>query len=418
MRSNKYEIDNTSLYMDVDSIKSESIIHKIEDLTIQTTNKDKEEQSYDRKSSLFNNEYLNQFDNISQSQSKLTTSKFYFDDFKSVKSTSSSKETRARWVKKESKISIISNSKQKESINQKEIDFDDLILKQDDIIYENSIKIVKQIGRGGQGIVYVGTIIDEEIEEDNKYVAIKRYILTSLKKDDLGKIVTEYESLKNLDNGFIIKYYDIEVIQDIDKSIIHIIMEYIDGINLKEYIQLFEGKCTLENIKVIGRCILEGLNYLHSNGIIHRDLKPENILIAYNMNEIKIVDFGISTQVKEREGTHIIKKRTSIGTPWYMSPEIISEKPYGYDTDIWSFGCIIFELASGVKPFNDLNYMSAMIKMTEYSSPIEYASEDIKDILYDKKNRSMLDLLQKCFRPNNLYRPTASELIEHQFFKD
>ncbi len=132
------------------------------------------------------------------------------------------------------------------------------------------------------------------------------------------------------------------------------------------------------------------------------------------MNEIKIADFGISTQVRE---TETIKKRTAIGTPWYMSPEIISEKPYGYDTDIWSFGCIIFELIGGVKPFHDLNYVNAMIKMTQYSTPLEYATDEVKDIIYDKGNRLLLDLLLKCWRANNIFRPTANELLDHAFFK-
>lgn len=57
-----------------------------------------------------------------------------------------------------------------------------------------------------------------------------------------------------------------------------------------------------------------------------------------------------------------------------------------------------------------------MIKMAQYASPLEYSSDDIKDIFYDKENRVLLDLLQKCWRPNNLFRPTADELLEHKFF--
>lgn len=132
------------------------------------------------------------------------------------------------------------------------------------------------------------------------------------------------------------------------------------------------------------------------------------------MKDIKIADFGVSTKVKESE---TIKKRTAIGTPWYMSPEIISEKPYGYDADIWSFGCILFEIVGGFKPFHDMNYVNAMIKMTQYSSPLEYATEEVQDIIYDKSNRSFLDLLFKCWRSNNMFRPVAQELMKHKFFE-
>ena len=99
-----------------------------------------------------------------------------------------------------------------------------------------------------------------------------------------------------------------------------------------------------------------------------------------------------------------------------MSPEVILEKPYSYDADIWSFGCIIFELVSGVKPYSDMNPFNAMYKMTQYTSPLEYADESVQDIFYHKSNRNLLDLLQKCWRPNGVFRPSAAELMQHSFF--
>ena len=124
------------------------------------------------------------------------------------------------------------------------------------------------------------------------------------------------------------------------------------------------------------------------------------------------MDFGISTKVKDSE---TFKSRSVLGTPWYMAPEVILEKPYAFEADIWSIGCILYELISGVKPYNDNNPFTAMLKMAQYSSPLEYASDEIKDIFYDKGNRNLLDFLQKCWRANNLFRPTAIELMEHKF---
>lgn len=133
------------------------------------------------------------------------------------------------------------------------------------------------------------------------------------------------------------------------------------------------------------------------------------------MSEIKIVDFGICTQVKEFE---TLKQRSILGTPYYMAPEIILEKPYSYEVDVWSLGCIVYELVSGVKPYHDIsNPFSAMCKMAHYTSPLEYANDSIKDVFYDKSNRDLLDFLQKCWRPNNSFRPSARELLDHKFIK-
>lgn len=132
-----------------------------------------------------------------------------------------------------------------------------------------------------------------------------------------------------------------------------------------------------------------------------------------DLSEIKIVDFGISTQVKEFETQ---MQRSVLGTPNYMAPEIILEKPYSYEVDIWSLGCILYELISCVKPYHDVNNpFNVMYKVAQYTSPLEYAEDTIKDTFYDKSNRSVLDFLQKCWRPNNAFRPSATELLDHNF---
>lgn len=110
-----------------------------------------------------------------------------------------------------------------------------------------------------------------------------------------------------------------------------------------------------------------------------------------------------------------MKARSVLGTPWYMAPEVIMEKPYAYEADIWSIGCILYELISGEKPYKDTNPFNAMIRMTEFSSPLEYANDEIKDIFYARENRNLLDFLQKCWRVNNMFRPTAEELLAHKY---
>ena len=101
--------------------------------------------------------------------------------------------------------------------------------------------------------------------------------------------------------------------------------------------------------------------------------------------------------------------------PYYMAPEVVLQKAYSYEVDIWSLGCIVYELVCGVKPYTDMNAFNAIYTLAQYTSPLENADENIKDIFYDKPNRSLLDFLQKCWRPNNTFRPSAEQLLTHKF---
>jgi NIMA (never in mitosis gene a)-related kinase len=82
--------------------------------------------------------------------------------------------------------------------------------------------------------------------------------------------------------------------------------------------------------------------------IIHRDLKPGNILLSNDKKIVKISDFGISKQTRSNS----IRKRTFVGTPWYMAPEVIEDEPYSEKADIWSLACCILHLVTGKRPFD------------------------------------------------------------------
>ena len=99
-----------------------------------------------------------------------------------------------------------------------------------------------------------------------------------------------------------------------------------------------------------------------------------------------------------------------------MAPEVLMCNPYGYDLDIWSFGCIVFEMAGGIKPFytNEPGKIAPTteLHLVKYSNPLEIADENIKYIIYDKKNRDLLGFFQKSWRCNNVYSPTAKKLLQ------
>lgn len=153
-------------------------------------------------------------------------------------------------------------------------DFNKGNLKPGDYIYDDSIKIIKYISEGAQAKVYLGLI--EEIE---KFVAIKRYTLMDQDEKLINKVIAECETVKLLEHPNIIRYFDVEINYIDNMTTIDIIMEYLDGFSLKDFI-LNEEKIKeksvedrLNKIKIIISNLLEGISFLHNNKIIHRDLK-------------------------------------------------------------------------------------------------------------------------------------------------
>jgi len=158
-------------------------------------------------------------------------------------------------------------------------------LRAEDYIYDNSIKITKYLSEGAQAKVYLG-----HIEEINKYVAIKRYSIIDNDDNLVNKVNLECEFIKSLDHPNIIKYYDIDINYRNNFTTIDLIMEYVDGYSLKDYVHDEDFVYLEENekekiIKYIIRNVLNGIDYLHSNKFIHRDIKVNKIK-GNNFNNI------------------------------------------------------------------------------------------------------------------------------------
>ena len=309
--------------------------------------------------------------------------------------------------------------------------------------FDGAVKISKLLGEGAQAKVYLGVTEDEDDEDNSEQLvmAIKHFSFDVGKQreevnKEINALVNKCQTLKELSHDNIIQYFDCESEYKEENStfIVNIAMEFQET-NLTDFMRKFTAKNKMKNLPIniiakITKKIVEGLVYLHEHKIIHRDLKPENILMSSDSNAVKIGDFGISVWIKESQNkmknkilnyTRDFMKRSVAGTGIYMAPEVLLCNPYGYDCDIWSLGCIVFEMAGGIKPFctNEPGKIvpSTELQLVKYSNPLEIADESVKDIIYDKKNRQLLDFLQKCWRGNNVYRPTAKELLEHPFLK-
>lgn len=197
-------------------------------------------------------------------------------------------------------------------------------------------KKIKVLGKGSYGKVYL--VEDDKTKE--------MYALKKIKKDKYSYISfnTEVNLLKNIDHQNIIKLYDFYE----NEFSLNIVLEYAEKgtlYNIIEKNKRINKKFQKKELNNVISSISNGLEYLHNKNIIHRDIKPENILVTKN-DIFKLADFGVSRMDNK---TKLIQ--TSIGTPYYMSPEIIKGRPYTTLVDCWALGIILYEMLNLRLPF-------------------------------------------------------------------
>ena len=202
-------------------------------------------------------------------------------------------------------------------------------------------KIEKVLGKGSFGSVYLVRRI-----EDNKIYALKSVILEKLNKKEQQNSVNEVRILASVNHPNVIGYK--EAFWDDSQNTLNIVMEYADDGDLQTKISKMRkdgGMFREDLIWSYSIQMIEGLKALHDKKIMHRDLKSANIFLVKDKHQCKIGDMNVSKVIKEKE------LLTQTGTPYYASPEVWRDEPYSYKSDLWSIGCVIYELCALRPPF-------------------------------------------------------------------
>jgi serine/threonine-protein kinase len=207
-----------------------------------------------------------------------------------------------------------------------------------------SFEVGEVIGRGGMGVVYLAR--DTKLDRS---VAIKS-MPAELQANSTAQLRFKREAklLASLNHPNIAVIHDI-IEQDAGSG--YLVLEYIPGQTLTE--RIAHKRLELEDALSIGRQIAEALLGAYENGVTHRDLKPGNVKITPE-GRVKVLDFGLakaSEQQDEKVASTITQPGRIVGTPAYMSPEQARGTPTDHRTDIWSFGCVMYEMLTGRLPF-------------------------------------------------------------------
>ena len=260
-------------------------------------------------------------------------------------------------------------------------------------------EIIELIGVGGMAEVYKGTDV-----YDNKTVAIKILKKEYAENEEfLRRFRNESKAISVLSHPNIVKIYDI----GFSEKIQYIVMEYIDGITLKEYIEEEKILTWKDTVHFVIQ-ILRALQHAHDKGIVHRDIKPQNIMM-FTDGTIKVMDFGIAKFGREEGKTATDQ---AIGSVHYISPEQASGSVTDAKSDIYSVGAMMYEMLTGKKPFDSDNPVAiAVMHMHDIPERPRAINPDIPDGLEEIVLRAM----EKA--PEDRYQTTAEMISDIEAFK-
>ncbi len=219
-------------------------------------------------------------------------------------------------------------------------------------------EIREMLGKGAMGVVYKA--LDPDIGREVAIKTIRFDLSSSTEQEELmGRFIREAQAAGKIHHANIVTIYEVGR----EKDLTYIVMQYIKGKSLQQMVAEKQKFSTQEINKIIIP-LCDALDYAHRNGVVHRDMKPANILIDEE-GKPYVVDFGVARV----ETSTLTQTGTTVGTPSYMSPEQIMGKKVDNRADIFSLGVILYELATGQRPFSGENISTIMYKIVNEEPP-------------------------------------------------
>ena len=214
-------------------------------------------------------------------------------------------------------------------------------------------EILAKLGEGGMSVVYKARQLDME-----RVVALKVLHVRMLEDSKSYKrFRREAQAISALDHPNIVRMLFLQT----DASPPFMAMEYIDGGSLADFIRE-HGKISPEEAVSIVAQAARGLAHAHELGILHRDIKPANIMLKGAAKQVQVVDFGVAQLLGTQHGIEqkLTQTNALIGTPYYMSPEQCENKPLDVRSDVYSLGCVLYEMLAGHVPFSGDSPLAVM----------------------------------------------------------
>ncbi|EAY14670.1 CAMK family protein kinase [Trichomonas vaginalis G3] len=255
-------------------------------------------------------------------------------------------------------------------------------------------QVIQTIGTGSYGKV----VLAKEKKSGTKY-AIKKVKLSGMTVEQRQKALEEVNLLLKLNHPNIVRCYK----SFIKKCTLHIVMDYVDGGNLDNVIEKTHEYMSEMDVLSFFIQIVIALSYIHKKNIIHRDIKPENVFLMKN-GIAKLGDFGISKTLESSIGL----ATTVIGTPYYLAPEVWSGEQYNTKADMWSLGCILYEMCALEKPFTGENQKELFDKI------LAGHHKEIPS-MYSNDLRHLVDGLLSM---DPSFRPTSAQILQLPFIRD
>ncbi|KAM9147303.1 serine/threonine-protein kinase PAK 6 [Pangshura tecta] len=252
-------------------------------------------------------------------------------------------------------------------------------------LLENYVKI----GEGSTGIVCIA-----REKHSGRQVAVKMMDLRKQQRREL--LFNEVVIMRDYQHVNVVEMYKSYLVGEE----LWVLMEFLQGGALTDIVS--QIRLNEEQIATVCESVLQALAYLHSQGVIHRDIKSDSILLTLD-GRVKLSDFGFCAQISK----DVPKRKSLVGTPYWMAPEVISRAPYTTEVDIWSLGIMVIEMVDGEPPYFSDSPVQAMKRLRDNSPPKLKNSHKTSPVLRD--------FLERMLTRDPLERATAQELLDHPF---